>query len=102
MDLKIYCEKEKVYDYSFPGQQFKTGWIKENKPVKVELINGGETETIDLKDTQNKSGQHVLTGFKRVFNDYSGKVIFSYGVDPARPSFAGTVIIAKVKGGRPA
>lgn len=77
--------------------QLKTPWLKNDKPYKIEIEkSNGEKIILTLTDTLNKAGKKVLTAFK-TFDNFHFSIVYSYGTDDTRPSFAGTISIRPVK-----
>lgn len=78
--------------------KIKTRWIQGeiNKPTVAIFESGGEQKTINLEYKATEKGKKVEMGVDTLFN-YHVKVIFSYGVDDTRPSWAGTISFNPVK-----
>lgn len=86
--------------YEIPSK-IRTPWIKgtNNRPYSVVLDMGGVKYHLTLVETVNKDSKRVLTAFDTI-NGVHVKVIFSFGTDPARPSYAGTISFKHAKKAR--
>jgi hypothetical protein len=80
---------------AFPD--YRTRWFQRTKPDAVDVQMGEELLQLPLIDTERQGdGKKLLKAFGRIGN-YNLKVIFSYGTDPTKPSYAGTFSFKEVR-----